>query len=105
MKNLYFLLLFLTLCFIAPVWAQDKDDINEANIDSGDIFDDRALLEGYYQKYADESKDICVQSTRVPRWVNCESEFDIHFPSNERGSWNKFTVYSHCSVVSCGLSN
>ena len=58
MKNLYFLLLFITLCCVNPVWAQDKDDINEANIDSGDIFDDKALLEGYAQKYADESKDI-----------------------------------------------
>ena len=58
MKNLYFLLLFLTLCYPSLLWAQDKDDINEANIDSGDIFDDKALLEGYSQKYADESKDI-----------------------------------------------
>jgi hypothetical protein len=58
MKNLYFLLLFMTLFFVQPLWAQDKEDINEANIDSGDIFDDKALLEGYSQKYANESMDI-----------------------------------------------
>jgi hypothetical protein len=58
MKNLYVLFLFLNLVFIAPVWAQDKDDINDADIASGAIFDDKALLEGYTQKYADESKDI-----------------------------------------------
>ena len=30
MKNLYFLLLFLTLVLVGPLWAQDKDDINKA---------------------------------------------------------------------------
>ena len=58
MKNAYFLLLFLSICFITPLWAQDKDDINEADIASGAIFDDKALLEGYSQKYTDESRDI-----------------------------------------------
>jgi len=58
MKNLYFLLLFLTLGSINPLWAQDKNDIDQADIDSGAIFDDKALLEGYTQKYADESRDI-----------------------------------------------
>jgi hypothetical protein len=58
MKNLYFLLLFFVLLLNAPLWAQDKDDINEADIASGAIFDDKALLEGYTQKYADESRDI-----------------------------------------------
>ncbi len=43
---------------VRPLWAQDKDDINEADIASGAIFDDKALLEGYSQKYADESRDI-----------------------------------------------
>ncbi len=38
--------------------AQDKDDLNEASLSSDDIFDDKALLDGYYQKYADETKDI-----------------------------------------------
>jgi len=52
------LFLFFTLCLIAPGRAQDKDDINQADIKSGAIFDDRALLEGYAQKYADQSKEI-----------------------------------------------
>jgi hypothetical protein len=58
MKNVYFLLLLLTLVFIKPLWAQDQDDINETDIDSGAIFDDKALLEGYAQKYGDETRDI-----------------------------------------------
>ena len=58
MKKLFITLLFLTLSFISPLWAQDKDDINEADIASGAIFDDKALLEGYTQKYEDESRDI-----------------------------------------------
>jgi hypothetical protein len=58
MKTLYFLLLFLTLMPIKPLWAQDQDDINQMDIDSGDIFDDKALLAGYTQKYGDESRDI-----------------------------------------------
>ncbi len=58
MKNLYFLLIFLTLSSFAPLWAQDKDDIDEVNIASGAIFDDKALLEGYAQKYASEPSDI-----------------------------------------------
>lgn len=58
MKNYYFLLFFFTCIFIPPLWAQQKEDINEADIASGAIFDDKALLEGYSQKYADESRDI-----------------------------------------------
>ena len=58
MKILYFLLLFLTLVFIKPLWAQDRDDINQAAIASGAIFDDKALLEGYTQRYKDEFRDI-----------------------------------------------
>ena len=58
MKWTFFLLLLFFAGFIKPLWAQDKDDINQANIASGDIFDDRALLEGYAQKYADEPKGI-----------------------------------------------
>src|SRR5208283_4649289 len=58
MKNIYFLLLLLTLFFPNPAWSQDKDDINPTDIASGAIFDDKALLEGYAQKYADENKDI-----------------------------------------------
>ncbi len=58
MKSLYFLLLFLTLGPINPLWAQDKDDINQVNIASGTIFDDKALLAGYTQKYTNESRDI-----------------------------------------------
>lgn len=48
----------MTFCFINPIWAQDKDDVNEANIASGAIFDDKALLEGYSNKYAQEPRDI-----------------------------------------------
>jgi len=58
MKKIYVLILFLTFCFGAAAWAQDEDDINEADIASGAIFDDKALLEGYAQKYAEEPKDI-----------------------------------------------
>lgn len=58
MKNLYFLIVLLSLCLIKPSWAQDKDDINEANIASGAIFDDKSLLEGYSEKYEDQPKDI-----------------------------------------------
>ena len=57
MKNL-FLIIFLTFSFIAPLWAQDEDDINQEDIASGAIFDDQALLEGYTQKYAGETRDI-----------------------------------------------
>ena len=56
--GIHFLLIFLSFLFICPLWAQDKDDINEADIASGAIFDDKALLEGYSQKYADEPRDI-----------------------------------------------
>lgn len=58
MKFIYLLIVFFILLFSHPLWAQDKDDINETDIASGAIFDDRALLEGYTQKYADETKDI-----------------------------------------------
>src|SRR6204780_183423 len=58
MKNMFFFILFLTLILKGPLWAQDKDDINEGDIASGAIFDDKALLEGYTNKYTDESKDI-----------------------------------------------
>jgi len=59
MKKSCFLILFLIWGLTGPLlWAQDKDDINSADIASGAIFDDRALLEGYTQKYVGESKDI-----------------------------------------------
>ncbi len=58
MNNLYFLLIFLTMVSAHPLWAQQKDDINEADVASGAIFDDNALLAGYCQKYADESRDV-----------------------------------------------
>ena len=58
MKNLFFLTLYLTWIFISPLWAQDNDDINQVDIASGAIFDDKVLLEGYSQKYKDESRDI-----------------------------------------------
>ena len=63
MKNLPFsnklnLCVILIFCLISSLWAQDKDDINEANIASGAIFDDKALLAGYAEKYEDEPRDI-----------------------------------------------
>jgi hypothetical protein len=58
MKKIYLLLFFLTFVSVKPLWAQDIDDINDTDIPSGAIFDDKALLEGYTQKYADETKDI-----------------------------------------------
>jgi len=51
-------MIFFTLLSVVPAWSQDKDDINPTDIASGAIFDDRALLEGYTQKYVDEPKDI-----------------------------------------------
>jgi hypothetical protein len=58
MKILSLLVLILACLSLVPLWAQDKEDINEANINSGAIFDDKALLDGYTQKYADEPRDI-----------------------------------------------
>ena len=58
MKKIYFLIVFLSLMLVHPVWAQQKEDIDEADIASGAIFDDKALLAGYAQKYADEPRDI-----------------------------------------------
>ena len=52
------LLMILFLCAAQSLWAQDQDDINQANISSGAIFDDKALLDGYTQKYANEPRDI-----------------------------------------------
>jgi len=57
MKKIYLSLLFFFLCFVSPIWAQDKDDIDDADIASGAIFDDKALLAGYEQKYADETRE------------------------------------------------
>jgi hypothetical protein len=57
MKILYFLL-FTLVGFTCPLLAQEHDDINEANIATGAIFDDKVLLEGYAQKYAEEPRDI-----------------------------------------------
>jgi hypothetical protein len=57
MKTLSFLITFV-LAFHVPSWAQDKDDVNAANIASGAIFDDKALLNGYTQKYQSEPRDI-----------------------------------------------
>ena len=58
MKNLCFFLLFLALLPVRSLWAQDRDEINQADISSGAIFDDKALLEGYAQKYANEPRNI-----------------------------------------------
>ncbi|MDE1920546.1 MAG: hypothetical protein KGJ09_05885 [Candidatus Omnitrophica bacterium] len=58
MKILFCLFLFLALLSNGLLWAQDADDINEANIASGAIFDDKALLDGYTQKYANEPREI-----------------------------------------------
>ncbi|MBF0504006.1 MAG: hypothetical protein HQL14_02770 [Candidatus Omnitrophica bacterium] len=58
MKRSCCLLVLLTLLSIHPLWAQQKEDINEADIASGAIFDDKVLLAGYTQKYKDEPRDI-----------------------------------------------
>ena len=57
MKKMYILVLFLSFLMTTSLWAQDKDDINPADIASGAIFDDKALLEGYAQKYANETRE------------------------------------------------
>ena len=57
-KKIFLIILCVFVSFNTPSSAQDKDDINEADIASGAIFDDKALLEGYSQKYADEPRDI-----------------------------------------------
>ncbi len=41
-----------------PVRAQNNEAIDPADVASGAIFDDEALLEGYTEKYGAESKDI-----------------------------------------------
>jgi hypothetical protein len=56
--GIHSLFLLFALFFAVPLWAQDKDDINQEDIASGAIFDDKALLAGYTQKYMDESRDI-----------------------------------------------
>jgi len=57
-KFILLVLVFSSFCFVNLLWAQDNDDINQADINSGAIFDDHALLEGYTEKYDDESRDI-----------------------------------------------
>jgi len=58
MKRSFFLILFFAFIHIQPLWAQDQDDLNQEDISSGAIFDDKALLEGYTQKYENESRDV-----------------------------------------------
>jgi hypothetical protein len=58
MKNCHVLLIFLLLAFTPSLWAQQKEDIDPADIASGAIFDDNALLSGYSEKYENEPRDI-----------------------------------------------
>lgn len=58
--NKYYLLAFFSIClWVHPAWADPhQSEFDEADITSGAIFDDRAMLEGYAQKYEDEPKEI-----------------------------------------------
>ncbi len=58
MKIFVWIILFLSISLAPPLWAQDKDDITQADIASGAIFDDKLLLEGYALRYKDEPKEI-----------------------------------------------
>ncbi len=53
-----FLLLIILLFVPSLVGAQNKEENDPEAVASGAIFDDRALLEGYAQRYTDESKDV-----------------------------------------------
>ncbi len=53
-----FLLFALSLLAMPSAFAQQKEDIDQADIASGAIFDDKALLDGYAEKYADEPQEI-----------------------------------------------
>ncbi len=58
MKFLKSLILILSLLPISLVMAQQNEIIDQEDIASGAIFDDKALLDGYVQKYADEPQEI-----------------------------------------------
>ncbi len=51
--------LFLTLAGVA--FAQEQNDFQPADVASGVAFDDRALLEGYAQRYSEEPQDILLR--------------------------------------------
>ncbi len=52
------ILLLILILLTSPVWAQGKNNADEADTSSNSVFDDEALLDGYAQKYDDESQDI-----------------------------------------------
>lgn len=56
MKNFVFFILLV----VAPSFAiaQNREENDPEAVASGAIFDDRALLEGYAQRYTDESQDV-----------------------------------------------
>ena len=62
----FILFMVMVNVLVMPLRAQDKDDINSSDIASGTIFDDKALLEGYAQKYADQSKEILNKMLTMP---------------------------------------
>jgi nicotinate-nucleotide pyrophosphorylase (carboxylating) len=54
----YLLLLLILCCWMPAAIAQQAKDTVEGTEMGNAIFDDEALLDGYAQKYADESRDI-----------------------------------------------
>lgn len=58
LPKILFLYLILSLFGVNLLLAQNQEMIDQEDIASGAIFDDQTLLEGYEQKYQDESKDI-----------------------------------------------
>ncbi|MBI3602664.1 MAG: hypothetical protein HY209_07230 [Candidatus Omnitrophica bacterium] len=51
-------LIILYACFLASLSLADGTAMEGADLDSQAIFDDRALITGYTDKFADESKDV-----------------------------------------------
>ena len=52
-------LVFLILMALSPfVYAQNREDIDPADVESGAIFDDRKMLEGYAQRFSDMPQDV-----------------------------------------------
>jgi hypothetical protein len=59
MKNLFLIFIFIVLP-LAAAMAEDKNDIDPKDIASGAIFDDKAMLEGYIQRYTGVAKEDLV---------------------------------------------
>ena len=59
MNCLKFLMTLFLLCgYILPVFAAENNLVEGGDLGSEAVFDDRALINGYTEKYAGESKDI-----------------------------------------------